>query len=147
MGDIYFENMCLSAERETASDYEDICRKLHGYNMRATRGMLKEPGESIHLYLKNSESEVVGGIFCETWLHGLYIDVFWISERYRGQGFGNKMIREAERKGKEAGCVFAHTSTFSYQAPTFYEKNGYEIFGVNDLFPGEVKQYFLRKKF
>ncbi|MCM3128912.1 MULTISPECIES: GNAT family N-acetyltransferase [unclassified Paenibacillus] len=147
MADIYLDNMCLSTDREAASDYEDICRKLHGYNMRATDGLLKEPGDSIHLYLKNEAKEVVGGIFCETWLYGLYIDVFWIAEAYRSKGLGHQMLCEAERRGREVGCLFAHTSTFSYQAPLFYEKNGYEVYAINNLFPGEIKQYFLKKKF
>ncbi|WP_211745754.1 GNAT family N-acetyltransferase [Paenibacillus sp. Marseille-Q4541] len=146
MSDIQIQDMRLSDLREQAEDYEHICRKLYGYNVRATNGLLQEPGQSIHLYLKNPDSEVVGGIFCESWLYGLYIDVLWISEDYRNAGYGRQMLLEAERRGKEIGCLFAHTSTFSYQAPSFYEKNGYEIYGVNDAFPQNIKQYYLKKQ-
>nr|WP_286155029.1 GNAT family N-acetyltransferase [Bacillus sp. FJAT-27264] len=62
----------------------------------------------------------MGGLFCETWLCGLYIDVLWIADEYRSKGYGKIMVTEAERLGKELGCIFAHTCTFTYQAPEFY---------------------------
>ncbi len=55
------------------------------------------------------------------------------------------MITEAERLGKELGCTFAHTTTFTYQSPEFYKNMGYEIFGVNDEYPDGIKQFFLKK--
>ncbi|WP_236570629.1 GNAT family N-acetyltransferase [Paenibacillus sp. An7] len=146
MRDIEIGDLRLSELREHPEDYQNICRKLYGDNVRASKGLLQKPGQNIHLYLKNASSEVVGGIFCESWLYGLYIDVLWISEDYRRTGYGREMLLEAERRGKEMGCLFAHTSTFSYQAPSFYEKNGYEIYGVNDEYPEGIKQYFLKKR-
>ncbi|WP_409995175.1 GNAT family N-acetyltransferase [Brevibacillus brevis] len=92
------------------------------------------------------QAESSGGVFCETWSYGLYIDVFWIADGYRNQGYGKAMITEVERLGKELGCIFAHTCTFSYQAPEFYKHMGYEVFGVNDEYPDGIKQFFLKKK-
>ncbi|GBG11676.1 putative N-acetyltransferase [Paenibacillus agaridevorans] len=56
------------------------------------------------------------------------------------------MIAEAERLGKELGCILAHTCTFSYQSPDFYKRRGYEVFAVNDEYPENIKQFFLKKK-
>ncbi|MFE4711649.1 MULTISPECIES: GNAT family N-acetyltransferase [Paenibacillus] len=128
------------------TDYDQMCNNLYEYNVRATNGLLKKPGKDINLYLKDDSGNVVGGLFCETWLCGLYLDVFWIADEYRGKGYGKIMIAEAERLGKELGCIFAHTCTFTYQAPEFYKRMGYEVFAVNDEYPEGIKQFFLKKK-
>jgi len=145
MNDMQIENVQMTTESKEA-DYKFVCDQLYNYNVRATNGLLKKPGQDINLFLKDSAGAVVGGLFCETWSYGLYLDVFWIDEKYRHQGYGEQMIQEAERRGKELGCMFAHTCTFTYQAPDFYQKMGYEVFGVNDEYPDGIKQFFLKKR-
>lgn len=146
MPDIILENVTITTE-QNEDDYNQVCNKLYEYNVQATNGILKIPGKDINLYLKDSSGEVVGGLFCETWSYGLYLDVFWIADEYRGKGYGKIMLAEAERIGQELGCTFAHTCTFSYQAPHFYTSMGYEIFAINDEYPEDIKQFFLKKKF
>lgn len=46
----------------------------------------------------------------------------------------------------EKGCRFIYLDTFSFQAPGFYKKNGYEIFGMLEDHPKGFNQYFLHKK-
>ncbi|MGG0821339.1 GNAT family N-acetyltransferase [Paenibacillus turicensis] len=146
MPDIILENVTITAE-QNEDDYNQVCNKLYEYNVRATNGILKIPGKDINLYLKNSLGEIVGGLFCETWSYGLYLDVFWIADEYRGKGYGKIMLSEAERIGQKLGCTFAHTCTFSYQAPDFYKSMGYEVFAINDEYPEDIKQFFLKKNF
>lgn len=145
MADITIDNITITLESND-SDYNHVCNQLYEYNVRATNGLLKQPGKDINLYLKDESDQVVGGLFCETWLYGLYLDVFWISDEYRNKGYGKIMITEAERLGRELGCTFAHTCTFSYQSPEFYKRMGYEIFAVNDEYPEDIQQFFLKKK-
>jgi len=141
--DVNIDQMNVSFEPNEA-DYESICSNLYQYNVRTTNGLLKP--KDINIFLRDDLGKAIGGLFCETWLQGLYIDVFWIAEEYRNKGYGKVMIIEAEKRGKELGCTFAHTCTFSYQSPDFYKKMGYEIFGINDEYPDGIKQYFLKKK-
>lgn len=126
--------------------YDSVSDNLYEYNVRATRGLLKKPEKDIHLFLKDESDQVVGGIFCETFSYCLYIDVFWIADDYRNKGYGKVMLTEAERIGKEMGCTFSHTSTFTYQSPDFYKRMGYEVFGILDDYPEGIKQFFLKKK-
>ena len=127
-------------------DKKYVCDNLWGYNLRVTDGLLKQPDVWINLVLKDEHGQVWGGIFCDTYLYCLYIDVMWLDERCRGQGYGQALINEAERIAREAGCTFAHTSTFSYQSPDFYQRQGYQIYAVLDDFPDGIKEYFLKKK-
>lgn len=51
----------------------------------------------------------------------------------------------AEIEGKTRRCKWVLLNTFSFQAPEFYKKFGYQIFGVLDnFFPGH-KRYYLKK--
>jgi len=145
VADIIIDNIMITEETND-TDYKQVCQNLYDYNVKVTNGVLKIPGKDINLYLKDETGKVVGGIFCETWSYSLYIDVFWIADEYRHKGYGKTMILEAERLGKEMGCIFAHTCTFTYQSPEFYKGMGYEVFGINDEYPDGIKQFFLKKK-
>ena len=126
-------------------DYTYVCRHLFDHNVVATEGLVKQPGIDVKLILKDGGGQVMGGIFCDTFLKCLYIDVLWVDERCRDSGFGRALLTEAEQIAQEHGCTFAHTTTFSYQAPEFYQRLGYRIFGVIDDYPDGTKQYFLKK--
>lgn len=125
-----------------------VCKNgLLQYNIDATHGLLQKPGiGDINIVVRTEDGDVVGGIMCNTFSMCLYIDVLWVASSHRGQGWGYQLISEAERIAKDAGCIFAHTCTFSYQSPDFYRRQGYEVFGVLDDYPGDIKQYFLKKK-
>ncbi|NUU77615.1 GNAT family N-acetyltransferase [Paenibacillus xylanilyticus] len=127
-------------------DYKAVCNHLYNYNLRETKGLLKKPGKSINLFLRNKTGKAIGGIFCATYCDTLYIDNFWIDEEYRNHGNGKTLILQAESIASDMGCKLAHTSTFSYQAPEFYQKMGYEVFGILDEYPEGIVQYFLKKK-
>lgn len=41
---------------EHEEDYKAICDRLYNYNVRETKGILKKPGKSIHLFLRDMEA-------------------------------------------------------------------------------------------
>ncbi len=126
-------------------DRRYVCQGLFQYNVRNTNSLLKRPGINVDLVLKTPDDQVVGGIFCDTFLDCLYIDVLWVDERYRGCGYGKMLVIEAEKIARDNGCTFVHTATFSYQSPGFYWKLGYETFGMIDDYPRGIEEYFLKK--
>lgn len=133
---------------QTVNDDEKrfVCKSLFQYNVNQTASLLQKPGIDIELLLKSPKNEVIGGVFCETFLYCLYINELWIEEKYRGLGYGKMLVTEAERVAKENGCTLAHTATFSFQSPEFYRKLGYKEFGVINDYPEGIVEYFLKKK-
>lgn len=124
-----------------------VCKNgLLQYNIDSTNGLLLKPGITINLVGRDENGHVVGGIMCNTYLMCLDIDVLWVHESHRGEGLGYGLMSEAERIAKDAGCKFAITTTFSYQAPDFYIKQGYEIYAIVDDFPEDICMYRLKKK-
>jgi ribosomal protein S18 acetylase RimI-like enzyme len=78
-------------------------------------------------------------------MYCLYIDELWVDESCRGTGYGSKLLSETEKIAKGKGCIMVHTDTFSYQAPEFYIKNKFDVFGILDGYPDEIKRYFFKK--
>jgi ribosomal protein S18 acetylase RimI-like enzyme len=69
----------------------------------------------------------------------------WVSQEQRGQDIGSKLMKKAEEIAKERGCKYAFLNTFGFQAPHFYEKQGYqEVFTLND-YPISGKRYYYTK--
>jgi ribosomal protein S18 acetylase RimI-like enzyme len=53
----------------------------------------------------------------------------WVSERARSQGLGTRLLEEFEAEAKSRGCTRVFVTSFTFQAPGFYERHGYrEIF-------------------
>lgn len=101
---------------------------------------------SINKVIKGLDGNILGGInsilYC--W-NCLYIDVLWVKEEFREEGYGSILLNEVEKIAKEKGCKLIHLDTFDFQAKDFYIKNGYDVFGVLDDCPLEHKRYFMKK--
>ena len=67
-------------------------------------------------------------------------------EDLRGKGFGKELLSQAEEEARQRGAMHAYLDTFSFQAPGFYQKQGYEVFGQLDDFPTGHQRYFCKKK-
>ncbi|MFW9993944.1 MAG: GNAT family N-acetyltransferase [Candidatus Odinarchaeota archaeon] len=105
----------------------------------------RNPEISIRLAVKK-DGQVIGGLTGFTTLKAMYIEVLWIDERYRGQGYGRELVKAAEDIAREKGCISGIIFALSFQSPGFFEKLGYGVFGVSDAYPDPLKQYFLKKK-
>lgn len=73
--------------------------------------------------------EVVGGASGRTSLGMLFLDLFHLPETLRGMGIGTEVLRRFEEEGRRRGCRSAVLYTISFQAPEFYERNGWVRFG------------------
>lgn len=69
-----------------------------------------------------------------------------MEENLRGQGYGVELLRTAEALAKNKNCRLIKLDTFSFQAPDFYKKMGYEIYGVVENSPEGFNQFYLLKR-
>ena len=127
-------------------DWQVISTHLRNFNIEQSGGLSIKPEVSINLTLKTESGELVGGIRSRAIYQCLTIDHLWIDKRFRKLGYGKDLIMRVETMAKKEGCVSANTSTYSFQAPQFYEKMGYEIVGVFKGYPEGIKKFFLEKK-
>ncbi|MEW9077096.1 GNAT family N-acetyltransferase [Terrisporobacter glycolicus] len=118
---------------------------LLNYNMKKTNGKLKVPNMEVANIARNEEGLIVGGISGVTYLSSLEIEVLWVQEDYRGQKIASRLLKEIEEQAKNVGCQIAHLTTYSFQAPHFYVKQGYVICGEIEGFPDNIRLYTLKK--
>jgi ribosomal protein S18 acetylase RimI-like enzyme len=100
----------------------------------------------VSIFVRDADDEIVGGILGEIWGGWLHVTHLWVARALRGRGHGRALLRAAERFARERGCAQVRLETYSFQAPGFYAKQGYEVFGVLDDCPPGHKQYFLRRR-
>ncbi len=98
------------------------------------------------IFLKNDSGKIVGGLQAFFDTESIYIDSFWVDEKLRRQGFGTKLLNEAEQEAIKNGCVFSLVDTWNFQAEEFYLKNGYENIGELKNYWHNYSKIFLRKK-
>ena len=115
---------------------------LDTYNVAVTGFHEYSP---VNLFLRDAGDEVVGGLLGSIWGGVLYVRILWVSEALRGRGFGRGLMEAAERRGRERGCRRVFLDTFSFQAPGFYEKLGYQVYAKADDWPAGHTHHFLRK--
>jgi GNAT superfamily N-acetyltransferase len=100
----------------------------------------------ITIFLRRPDQTLVGGLLGQTYWGWLHVDILWLDEQARGQGFGRQLIQTAEHEAWSRGCRHAHLDTMDWQALPFYEKLGYTVYGVLDECPAGHKRYFLSKQ-
>ncbi|KHK56578.1 GCN5 family acetyltransferase [Ralstonia sp. A12] len=89
--------------------------------------------------------EIVGGASGRTSLGLLFLDLFHLPETLRGKGIGTEVLRRFEEEGRRRGCRSAVLYTISFQAPAFYERNGWVRFGDVPCDPPGTSRVFLSK--
>lgn len=89
--------------------------------------------------------QVRGGISGRTSLGMLFIDIFFLPADLRGSGLGTRLLAAAEAEGRRRGCKSAVLYTLSFQAPGFYVRNGWTIFGEVPCDPPGTRRIFLSK--
>jgi len=98
------------------------------------------------LFMRDKQGTIVGGLTGGTYWGWLYISRLWLVEDLRGQGYGSRILAEAEQEALRRGCHHAYLDTQDFQAPPFYEKHGYIVYGVLEDMPLGHRRYSMKKK-
>jgi len=117
--------------------------RIYEFNSSAT-GITD--GDWLAIFVRDEQGRVVAGICGNTWGGCLEIRQFWVEEARRKQGLGTRLLGAAEREARRRGCEQMVLMTFTFQAPAFYAKHGFEIVAVVDEHPRGHKNLLLRKR-
>lgn len=133
-------------EKSTREESNLVDEGIVQYNLSKVPFTQEPSFVSINRVIKDKNGNVLAGIntlmYC--W-NCLYIDVLWVKEEYRKEGYGTILLNDIEKIAKEKGCNLIHLDTFDFQAKDFYIRHGYEVFGVLDDCPKEHKRYYMKK--
>ena len=95
--------------------------------------------------LMDEDGQVCGGVLAEVYWEWLYIDLLWVDEDLRRNGYGKSLMAKIEEEARQLGAKNAYLDTFNFQAPEFYEHLGYQSFGELGDFPDGKKRFFMKK--
>ncbi|MGZ9818062.1 GNAT family N-acetyltransferase [Peribacillus simplex] len=104
--------------------------------------LYKHPVKNICFILSDEEGSILGGITGTIFWYSLHIDSLWVDESLRGKGYGKELLTNIENIARENRCKLIQLDTFSFQSPTFYQKNGFEC-QIVILHPILLKKFIL----
>ena len=127
----------------SASDRETILAGLLAF-IHAKAGVVGTP---LAVLVRDEAGTLVGGLTGRTSAAWLFVELLWLPEELRGTRLGTHVTMAAEAEAVQRGCIGAHLDTYDFQAPDFYRKLGYEVFGsIEDHPPGHTR-FWMRKRF
>ena len=124
-------------------DVNEIHELLKEYNLRHREASKSIP---VGVFLEDEMGQKLAGLTGETFGNWLCIQYLFVSEQFRGQQIGSKLLEAAEAEARKRGCKYAFVDIFSFQALTFYKKHGYrEVFTLEE-YPYTGKRHYYTKK-
>jgi GNAT superfamily N-acetyltransferase len=70
--------------------------------------------------------ELVAGVSGWTWGESAGIGMTWVRDDHRGTGTGASLLAAFEDEARRRGCTHVFVTSFTFQAPGFYQRLGYE---------------------
>lgn len=117
--------------------------ELDAYNLPAA-----DAGEQREFTVKIEEvnGELLAGLSGWTWGTSAGIAMVWVRADARRSGHGFRLLSAAEEVARDRGCKRINVSSFTFQAPDFYEKYGYTEVGRTEALPleGQADVHFVK---
>ncbi|MGW0364307.1 GNAT family N-acetyltransferase [Streptomyces sp. NPDC002990] len=118
-------------------------KELDAFNQAATAG--HEQAE-FTVRITDGDGSLIAGLSGWSWGDRAGIELTWVREDSRGGGWGAKLLAAAEDEARRRGCRTIMVSSFTFQAPGFYARHGYEETArVPGLPGGHEDVYFLKQ--
>jgi ribosomal protein S18 acetylase RimI-like enzyme len=126
------------------ADVKCIYNGLAKFNSRYFEGLNEQ---QFGAFLKDSEAGIIGGITGKLLYTTCHINYLWISEEYRSNGLGKKMMRSVEAEVVKRKIENIFVETYSFQAPEFYRLFGFiEVGRYRDYPRSGTDKIVYRKK-
>jgi GNAT superfamily N-acetyltransferase len=117
---------------------------LRAYNETQAGG---SDSRALAILARDPETQkVVGGLLGRTSLGLLRVETFFLPEQLRRGRLGSRILAMAEEEGRRRGCTRAVLSTVHFQAPGFYQKQGWAVAARIDCEPPGHTRFYMTKK-
>lgn len=131
----------------SAEELECLSQGIQAFNRRTIPGIPEVADDLVFAVLaRDASGNVQGGIRARAFWGYLCIELLWLSDAARGVGVGTRLVERAEAFALQHGFTRARVETTSFQARPFYERLGYEVYGVLDECPVGHTTYFMKKQ-
>ena len=135
-------HVALSPVEPTADEVQYLEDRIYEFNS-STTGIVD--GQWLAFFVREGK-DIVAGICGNTWGGTCEVRQLWVEPSQRARGLGMKLLDAAEQEARHRGCTQIVLMTFSFQAPAFYERHGFEILAVIDDHPQGHRNLLMRKR-
>jgi GNAT superfamily N-acetyltransferase len=126
----------LTRSVPSPDDLQFLEDRLYEYN---SRQIGRDNGQLFAFFIRNDQQEILAGLSGWTWAEACEILSLWVHPAWRRQGFGRDLLAAAEQEARVHGCKVILISSYSFQAPAFYQECGYQLaWQLNDFPPGHA---------
>jgi GNAT superfamily N-acetyltransferase len=126
----------------TPDEVQFLEDRIYEFNSSATD---ITDGELLAFFVREG-GRIVAGICGNTWGGTCELRQFWVEASLRHRGLGTKLFQAAEQEARRRGCTQIVLMTFSFQAPAFYERHGFEVVATIDNHPHGHRNLLMRKR-
>ena len=96
-------------------------------------------------FVAMDKQDFAGAVAVAVFWGALHIKYVYVTEKYRDQGLGTRLMEYAFLYGKKNQCPFAFLETMSFQALEFYERLGFSLEFTRTGFSHGTSFHYLRK--
>ena len=131
----------------TNNPSEEACAEILAVLRRFTTASVGAPdNRDFGALVTHPESgAVIGGLIGSSRWGAFFIDMIAVPDEFREQGLGSQLIEAAEAEACRLHCHLIWLDTYEFQARSFYERHGFEVFGQLDGPAPIYPRYFMRK--
>lgn len=136
-------------DNQDASGY--VLFNLHQYNQQHCK-YIREHSSNNHNDKINGDfivwdnDEVIGGAIGYIEYGWYFLTDFYLNAKYRDHGLGSKVIQKVEEFALSNHAVGVRVESWDFQAPKFYQKLGYTVWGEFKDCPLGTTCYHLFKR-
>jgi GNAT superfamily N-acetyltransferase len=136
----------LEFKQLTLVENEKRLISLLSENQESEKNVPAEENISFSLALYEN-NRYIGGVTANNWMNTTHISLLALKKDKRLKGYGTQLLKKAEAFAVECGAKQMTINTQDYQAKSFYEKYGYQVFGklADTPFEGTTKYYLVKQ--
>jgi predicted GNAT family acetyltransferase len=117
------DRLTTTTGRADAALDQRLSEELDRFNASATPDVAAAQELTVRI---EEDGSLVAGASGWTWGQAAGIAMTWVREDRRGTGVGASLLATFEREAVERGCTHVFVTSFTFQAPEFYQRLGYE---------------------
>ena len=117
---------------------------LRAYNV--AQAGVSDGGPRAILVRDPETKKVAGGLLGRSYLGLLTVERFFLPADLRRDRLGSRILAMAEEEGRRRGCTRAVLSTLHFQAPGFYQKQGWDVAARIECEPPGHTRFYMTKK-
>jgi ribosomal protein S18 acetylase RimI-like enzyme len=143
----------ISYREAAREEMETVLAGLRGYNAQRVSGDFKPllvvacraGADAADGQVPPASPAIVGGLAALSYWAKMHVDNLWVADGFRGRGIGSRLMRMAEEVARQRACSGVLVDTMSFQALEFYQRLGYQEFGVIAGYAAGASRHYLHK--